>query len=82
MLQNYFNEHQNDWDVYFFALTFNEYNHMQRSTKTTPLELVLSRPPPSLSFYHSVTALPTLDGETKKASFAEWMVFPKPHTGT
>ena len=54
MLRNYVNEHQNDWDRYATAITYSYNCHMQRSTKKTPFNLVLSRPPPEFSRHHSV----------------------------
>ena len=54
MLQNYLNEHQNDWDRYATALTYSYNCHVHRSTNTTPFNLMLSRPPPKFSQHHSV----------------------------
>ena len=45
-LRNYVNEHQDDWDKYATSLTYAYNSHVHRSTKTTPFDLVLSRPPP------------------------------------
>ena len=61
MLRKYVNEHQDDWDQYATALTYACNNHVHRSTGTTPLSLVLSRPPPEFSLHHTVRsrALPT-----------------------
>ena len=54
MLRNYVNEHQNDWDRYATALTYSYNCLVQRSTNTTPFNLVLSRPQPEFSLHHSV----------------------------
>lgn len=68
MIRNYITEHQNDWDVYHFAPTYAYTNHVHRSTKTTPYELFLSRPPSSLSLLFSIPARQALDRATKEKS--------------
>ena len=49
MLRNYVNDNQNDWDEYASALTYAYNTSVHRSTRTTPFDLVLSRPPPPFS---------------------------------
>ena len=51
-LRHYVEEHQRDRDEYIQPLTFAYNTQVHRSTKTTPFDLVLTRPP-------SVWALPT-----------------------
>ena len=46
-------ENQNDWDEFAFVLTYAYTNHVHRSTRTTPFDLVVSRPPPAFSLYHN-----------------------------
>ena len=54
MLRNYVDEHQNDWVRYATALAYSYNCHVHRSTNTTRFNLVLSRPAPKFSLYHSV----------------------------
>ena len=56
MLRSYVNDHQDDWDQYAEALTYAYNNHVHRSTRTTPFDLVLTRPPPEFSLHHKVNA--------------------------
>ena len=65
MLQNYVNEHQNDWDVYVGALTYAYNCHVHRSTRTTPFDLVLTRPPPEFSLHHSARRRSTPDANAR-----------------
>ena len=52
MLRNYINDNQDDWDRYASAVTYAYNNHVHRSTRTTPFNLVLSRPPPAFTLAH------------------------------
>ena len=63
MLCNYVNEHQDDWDVYLGPLTYAYKSHVHRSTRTTPFELVLSRPPPELAAPPPEFSLRRADGD-------------------
>lgn len=60
-------EHRNDWDVYLSAPAYDYNSHVQRSTKTTPFELLLSKPPAYGSLHHSVTV--RLAPNRKKEAF-------------
>ena len=55
MLRCYVGEHQDDWDHYAPMLTYAYNNSVHRATGTTPFQLVLSNPPPSLIVHRSVT---------------------------
>ena len=55
MLRCYVGEHQDDWDLYAPMLTYAYNNSVHRATGTTPFQLVLSNPPPSLIVHRSVT---------------------------
>ena len=69
MLRNYVNEHQNDWDVYVGPLTYAYNSHVHRSTRTTPFELVLSRPRrSSLSEEPTGTLPPPIGGRSEPSS--------------
>ena len=46
MPRNYVSEHHHDWDVYVGPLTYAYSSHVHRTTRTTPFELLLSRPSP------------------------------------
>ena len=72
MLRNYVNDHQDDWDKYAETLTYAYNNHVHRSTKTTPFELVLSRPPPEFSLDHRLNPRQKPDA-VKKADFINRM---------
>ena len=52
MLRNYVNEHHDDWDRYISGVTYAYNCTVHRTTKTTPFELVLSRPPPTFTMNH------------------------------
>ena len=52
MLRNYVNDHRDDWDRYISGVTYAYNNTVHRTTKTTPFELVLSRPPPTFTLSH------------------------------
>ena len=60
MLRNYVNAHQDDWDRYATALTYEYNNHVHQSTGTTPLSVpimasvVLSQSPPEFSLHNTV----------------------------
>ena len=69
MLRNYVNEHQDDWDVYVGSLTYAYNSHVHRTTRTTPFELVLSRPPPEFSLCRGDGDAPPSDRETMPADF-------------
>ena len=55
MIRNFVNDNQDDWDRYVTALTYSYNCHVHRSTKTTPFDLVPSRPPPEFSLTHRTT---------------------------
>ena len=69
MLHNYVNEHQDDWDVYVGPLTYAYNSHIHRTTRTTPFELVLNRPPPEFSLRRSSGDMPLADRGTERAEF-------------
>ena len=52
MLRNYVNEHHDDWDRYISGVTYAYNCTVHRTTKTTPFDLVLSRPPPTFTLEH------------------------------
>ena len=61
---------QNDWDDYTAAITFGYNSRVHESLGYAPFELVLSRPPPSLSMkipLREVAELP----EDEKRRFVE-----------
>ena len=58
MLRNYVNDNQDDWDVYASALTYAYNTSVHRSTRTTPFDLILSRPPPPFSLEDSADDRP------------------------
>ena len=51
-LRGYVSERQNTWDEYTSAITFGYNCRIHSSLGLAPFELVLSRPPPSLSVEH------------------------------
>ena len=57
-LRNYVAEHQRNWDQFSSAITFGYNCQVHRTTGIPPFELVLSRPPVSLSLQN----IPTWDG--------------------
>ena len=57
-LRNYVDEHQSDWDQYAAPLTYAYNCHVHRSTKTTPFDLVLSRPPPPFTLDQTADSAP------------------------
>jgi transposase InsO family protein len=48
-LRSYVSRRQNDWDEYTSAITFRYNCRVHSSLNLTPFELILSRPPPTLS---------------------------------
>ena len=76
MLRNYLNEHQDDWDVYVGPLTYAYNSHVHRTTRTTPFELVLSRPPPEFSLRRADGNAPPYDRRTQRAEFLKTL-YPK-----
>jgi transposase InsO family protein len=48
-LRGYFERRQNDWDEYTSAITFGYNCRVHSSLNLAPFELILSRPPPTLS---------------------------------
>ena len=73
MLRNYVGEHQDDWDVYVGQLTYAYNSHVLRTTRTTPFELVLSRPPPELSLRRADGDVPPFDRGNQRAEFLKTM---------
>ena len=68
MLRNYINEHRNDWDQFVSGLVYAYNMTVHRTTKTTPFELVLSRPPPPFTL-QSDSAGPRKASRDAKADF-------------
>ncbi len=58
-LRNYIAEHQRNWDQFSSAITFGYNCQVHRSTGIPPFELVVSRPPVSLSLEN----IPSWDGD-------------------
>jgi len=48
MLRNYVADDQAPWDEYLTAMAYAFNRCVHRTTNTTPLELILTRPPPAL----------------------------------
>ncbi|CDF40838.1 unnamed protein product [Chondrus crispus] len=69
MLRNYVGEHQDDWDVYVGPLTYAYNSHVHRTTRTTPFELVLSRPPPEFSLRRADGDAPPSNRGNQRAEF-------------
>ena len=69
MLRNYVGEHQDDWDLYVGPLTYAYNSHVHRTTRTTPFELVLSRPPPEFSLRRADGEIPPTDRGNQRAEF-------------
>ena len=76
VIQNYVNEHQNDWTRYATALTYSYNCHVHRSTNNTPFNLVLSRSPPEVSLHHSVKlrAPPTAEQKNDYARRLDYVI--------
>ena len=68
MPSNYVNEHQDDWDVYVGPLTYACNSHVHRTTRATPFELVLSRPPPAFSLRRADRGAPPRIGGRSEPS--------------
>ena len=62
-------EHQGDWDVYVGPLTYAYNSHVHRSTRTKPFEVVISRPPPELSFRRVDGDVPPSHSGNQRAEF-------------
>ena len=69
MLRSYVGEHQDDWDVYVGPLTYAYNSHVHRTTRTTPVELVLSRPPPEFPLRRAGGDAPPSDRGNQRAEF-------------
>ncbi|CDF38002.1 unnamed protein product [Chondrus crispus] len=69
MLCNYVGENQEDWDVYVGPLTYAYNYHVHRTTRTTPFELVPSRPPPKFSLRKADSDAPPSDRRSQRAEF-------------
>ena len=68
MLRNYLGEHQDDWELYVGPHTYAYNSHVHCTTRTTPLELVLSRPPPEFSLRRANSDAPRRIGGTTAPS--------------
>ena len=69
MLRNYVSEHQDDWDAYVGPPTYAYNSHVHRTKRTTPFELVLSRPPPEFSLRRTDGDAPSSDRGNARAEF-------------
>ena len=69
MLRNYVNEHQDDWDVYVRPLTYAYNSYVHRTTRTTPFELVINKPPAEFSCRRSSGDVPPAKRGTQRAEF-------------
>ena len=69
MVRNYAGEHQDDWDVYVGPLTYAYNSHVHRTTRTTPFELVFSRPPPEFFLRRADGDAPPPDRGKQRAEF-------------
>ena len=82
MLRNYVGEHQDDWDVYVGLLTYAYNSHVHRTTRTTPFELVLSRPPPEFSLRRADGDAPLpIGGTNVPSSSRPWTRLSRRPTG-
>ncbi len=61
-------EDQEGWDEYLHALPFAYNRGVQKTTRTTPFDLVLSRPPASLGA-ESVRDVPAIGDSWSKGTF-------------
>ncbi len=68
MLRHYVAEDQENYDEYLSALAFAYNRGVQKSTRTTPFDLVLSRPPAPLGA-ESVRDVPVIGDSWSKATF-------------
>ncbi|CDF34348.1 unnamed protein product [Chondrus crispus] len=69
MLRKYVGEHQDDWYVYVGPLMYAYNSHVHRTTRTTPFELVLSRPAPEFSLRRADGDTPPSDRGNQRAEF-------------
>ena len=69
MLCNYVNEHQDDCDVYVGPLRYGYNSHVHRTTRMTPFELGLSRPPPDFSLRSADGEAPPSDRGMQRTEF-------------
>ena len=69
MLRNYVGKHQDDWDLYVGPRWYAYNSHVNRTTRTTPFELVLSRPPPEFSLRRADGETPPSEKGNQRAEF-------------
>ena len=69
MLRHYVSENQEDWEVYVEPLTYAYNSHVHRTTRTTPFELFLSRPPPEFSLLRADGDAPRSERGDARAEF-------------
>ena len=70
MLRHYVADHQRAWDEYLPILAFAYNRCVHRSTRTTPYELVLTRPPPTLGT-EDLAEIPISSPGYSRAAFLE-----------
>ena len=75
MLRCYVEDHPDDWCSFTAALCYAYNQSVHRSTRVTPFELVLSRPPPEITLTYKAGSHPETRGKTHKQDFVErWKI--------
>ena len=75
MLRCYVEDHPDDWCSFTAALCYAYNQSVHRSTRVTPFELVLSRPPPEITLTYRGRDQPETRGKTHKQDFVErWKI--------
>ena len=75
MLRCYVEDHPEDWCNFTAALCYAYNQSVHRSTRVTPFELVLSRPPPEITLTHKAKRNAEDRGKTDRQDFVErWQI--------